>query len=414
MPTGDGLLVRFMPAGTISPAAFAGLCAAARRHGNGVIEVTARGSIQVRGLSAATAPLFADAAAVLGIAADDGVSVLTNALAGLDCEEILDGGTVAAGLRRALRHAPFVTRLAPKVSVVVDGGGLGLGDIAADVRLCAASQNGRTTLRVGVGGNGDKAIRLGTIAIGDGVETAMRLLDTIAQRGTSARARDVLTNEGPAPFCAAIAHLLLTRADQDSGTTRNDDVEPSSPIGVRPLRDGLLAYGVGLAFGHADAGGLEQFSDLAAAAGAAGLQAAAGRALMIVGVETGKLPVLIAAAEKIGFVVRSDDPRRYVVACAGAPICSSGHLAARAVAPLVADRAATRLGASFQVHISGCAKGCAHAAAAALTIVGSPEGCDLVADGTARDAPFATVKAGELAAAVARYARQTVRERSHV
>ena len=38
MPTGDGLLVRLLPIGTIALDAFAALCAAARAHGNGIIE----------------------------------------------------------------------------------------------------------------------------------------------------------------------------------------------------------------------------------------------------------------------------------------------------------------------------------------------------------------------------------------
>ena len=66
MPTGDGLLVRLLPIGTIPLDAFTALCAAARSHGNGVIEITARGSIQVRGLTAASAPRFADTIATLG------------------------------------------------------------------------------------------------------------------------------------------------------------------------------------------------------------------------------------------------------------------------------------------------------------------------------------------------------------
>ena len=48
MPTGDGLLVRMLPIGTIALEDFGTLCVAAREHGNGVIEITARGSIQVR------------------------------------------------------------------------------------------------------------------------------------------------------------------------------------------------------------------------------------------------------------------------------------------------------------------------------------------------------------------------------
>src|SRR6185437_9336837 len=75
--TGDGLLVRIMPIGTIPFDAFGALCAAARADGNGIIEVTARGSIQVRGLSADSAPRFADAIATRGIAVD-GVPILCN------------------------------------------------------------------------------------------------------------------------------------------------------------------------------------------------------------------------------------------------------------------------------------------------------------------------------------------------
>jgi len=59
METGDGLLARIAPSGPMTIDAFAGLCAAAEIHGNGLMEVTARGSVQVRGLSPVSAPLFA-------------------------------------------------------------------------------------------------------------------------------------------------------------------------------------------------------------------------------------------------------------------------------------------------------------------------------------------------------------------
>ena len=110
MPTGDGLLVRLLPAGAIPLDAFGKLCAAARRHGNGIIEITARGSIQIRGLSAASAPRFADAIAALNIAAADGIPVLSNALAGLDPQEILNAGTLAAELRHALTKTSLSAR----------------------------------------------------------------------------------------------------------------------------------------------------------------------------------------------------------------------------------------------------------------------------------------------------------------
>jgi precorrin-3B synthase len=101
--------------------------------------------------------------------------------------------------------------------------------------------------------------------------------------------------------------------------------------------------------------------------------------------------------------VRADDPRRRVVACAGAPVCASGHIAARALAPRIAAAAAQVLDGSVTIHMSGCAKGCAHPAPARLTVVGTPAGCALIANGTARDAPFAIVAPDQLPAVVARF-----------
>jgi precorrin-3B synthase len=50
------------------------------------------------------------------------------------------------------------------------------------------------------------------------------------------------------------------------------------------------------------------------------------------------------------------------------------------------------------VHVSGCPKGCAHPAAAALTIVGRADGCGLVIGGSTRDQPIATVATAALPA----------------
>ena len=417
MPTGDGLLVRLMPTGTMSPAAFAGLCAAAREYGNGVIEITARGSIQVRGLNAASAPRFADAIAALNIAAADGIPVLSNALAGLNPKEILDAGVLAADLRRALVETSLPSRLAPKLSVVTDGAGaLDLDEVVADLRLRAELCDGDVVLRVSVGGDGASAIPLGVVAHSDGAEAAVRLLEVIARHGRDARARDVLASEGTAPFELALQSCPIyaskeTKDVDGRDKPGHDAVRISGHvIGVHGLRDGSLAYGIGLAFGHADAPSLEGLTEAASAAGASGVRAAAGRALMIIGLTDETAPALAADAERLGFVVRADDPRRYVIACAGAPICSSGYLASRAIAPLVAEIAGTHLDAAFKIHISGCAKGCAHAGTAALTVVGSAAGCALIADGSTHDIPFTAIATDKLPAAIAGFACEAKRD----
>jgi precorrin-3B synthase len=185
-------------------------------------------------------------------------------------------------------------------------------------------------------------------------------------------------------------------------------------IGMHALRDGSLACGIGLAFGHADASTLERVVEAAAEVGATGLRAAPGRALMAIGLAYDTAAAFAADAERLGFIVRADDPRRYVIACPGAPICASAHIAARVMAPRIVEMAAPFLGRAFIIHVSGCAKGCAHAASAALTVVGTPDGCALVTNGTARDAPHAVVPENELSAAIARRASQKKRGAGHV
>jgi precorrin-3B synthase len=144
------------------------------------------------------------------------------------------------------------------------------------------------------------------------------------------------------------------------------------------------------------------------------MRAAPGRVLMIVGLTQQAAVSFATAAEALGFIVRADDPRRHVIACAGAPICASADIAARAIAPQIATAVATHLDGSFQIHISGCAKGCARAAPAALTIVGTSSGCALIANGSTRDAPFRIVATNELPAAVSKVAGDLKREGDHV
>ncbi|HUZ33079.1 MAG TPA: precorrin-3B synthase [Xanthobacteraceae bacterium] len=407
MQTGDGLLVRLQPTGIISLAAFIALCAGARRDGNGIVEVTGRSSIQIRGLSVESAPRFADSVASLAIAAMDGVSVLANPLAGLDPAEIVDAGALAADIRRTAAGAGLGARLAPKVSVTVDGGStLTLDDVVADVRLRAECVDGAVGLRVSLGGDGANATQLGTVAPADGVEAVIRLLEMIAQHGHAARARDILATRGTASLRSAIAGLLTAAALPS--TTR----EASAVINTYRLCDGSLACGIGLPFGHADAAILERLAASAATAGATGI-CTAGRALLIVGLAERAMPEFVRDAERLGFIVDAGDPRRRVIACSGAPICASGYVATRALAQAIADGAAPSPHGTL-IHVSGCAKGCAYSGKATLTVVGTPAGCALIAAGSVSDAPFAMVTAEDLPAAVTRYVRDSCREDSHV
>ena len=81
--------------------------------------------------------------------------------------------------------------------------------------------------------------------------------------------------------------------------------QPVDPVGIHALRSGLVAIGLGLAFGHADSAALEDLARAAAIAGGAGLRTAPGRVLLVVGLDADRVSQLVDVAERFGFLVHA-------------------------------------------------------------------------------------------------------------
>jgi precorrin-3B synthase len=370
MATGDGLLARLVPSGqTIGLDAFAALCAAAGRHGNGILEVTSRGSIQVRGLSAASAPGFAADVLSLDIDCGDAIPVLTHPLSGLDPHEVVDVGTLADRVRRGLAEAPFAGRLSAKISVVIDGGGmLHLDDVSGDVRLRAEQQSDGIWFHAALGGDARSAMALGALPADDAAECVIDLLGRLAVQAPQARMKNMRD-------LSMFKHPALRTAKPPE--TR----PPAEPIGAHRLCGGRVAIGLGLPFGHADAQTLIELTELARNAGAAGLRTAPGRALLLVGLPPDAVADVAARAAALGFITDPSDVRRRVIACAGAPVCASGQIPSRTLAPLIAQTLQALPATAQPIHVSGCAKGCAHPSPTPVAIFGRQGLCDIAVDG---------------------------------
>ena len=133
------------------------------------------------------------------------------------------------------------------------------------------------------------ATPLGLIAAGDAVEAAIRLLESFcATRPRCPRARS-RRREGAEQF-DAISDLSLPLVPAISGIQTLDRAyagmsgQPrDAAIGAHRLRDGSLACGLGLAFGHADAASLEQLAMPQLPPAHSGLRTAPGRALLAIG-----------------------------------------------------------------------------------------------------------------------------------
>jgi precorrin-3B synthase len=385
-------LVRLLPVAPIPLDAFIGLCEAARTHGNGTMEISARGSLQVRGLTPLSAPRFAGAVAALAIDLCEGVSILADPLPD-DPAALIDANSIAAALRRAVAGAGL--SLAPKVSVVVDGGGrLSLDALFADIRLRAMATTEGPRFQLALAGEAASATPLGTIAQDQSVDAVLALLTLIAARGPEARAAD----------------MLGARASRSGNGTA--PIRPrSDAIGRHALKDAVFALGVGLAFGHAQAETLAELARMAKTNGAGWARPAPGRALLLGPLNQANAMAATREAEKLGFIVEAADPRRRIAACPGAPACAHGLIAARALAAEIA-RHVPLSGDGIAIHISGCAKGCAHQKSAPLTIVGTAQGCGIVRNGSAQSMPSAYADPADLPAELGRIMGRT-REAAH-
>lgn len=193
--------------------------------------------------------------------------------------------------------------------------------------------------------------------------------------------------------------------------SEDDDFRGSSLIGVANLRDDRVALGVALPFGHTTANALKTFAEAARALGVGDIRPAPKRTLVAICGTVAQAETLRKQAETLDFVTAPDDPRQAISACPGAPDCASGHISARKIAAGIASKHSGLLDGSMHLHVSGCAKGCAHPAVSALTIVGSGSGTGLILDGTARDQPATFAGNDDVGRALANVAKFVSAER---
>src|SRR5271163_833103 len=129
METGDGLLARVRaPRGRLSLDQAAALADAAIRCGNGVIGLSARSNLHLRGLSERTLPdLHARLKEIGLIDADPNIERLRNIVVSplddIDPEAFLGLGPSVAALEKRLREDENLRQLPAKFSFVLDAGG---------------------------------------------------------------------------------------------------------------------------------------------------------------------------------------------------------------------------------------------------------------------------------------------------
>lgn len=350
MQSGDGLVVRVRPfGGRLDAAQAAGLAHLAERHGNGLIDVTSRANLQIRGVSESSHRLLLDGLAELTLLDPDAdTESRRNILVTPFWRDGDETQALAAELEEVLADSMF--ELPTKFGFAIDDGkSRVLAGNSADVRIERDAAGGLM-----VRADGARAGR--SVARGEAVATALAVARWFVASGVRAGRGRMATH------LAAGAKLP---------EALRGEAEPA-PI-MAAARPGLYPQGamVGVAFGQMPHTTLNQLSGYGHA-----LRMTPWRMVL----SEGKRMMPSAS----GLITEAYDPALRVIACSGAPRCREAHADTRALAAALAPN----IGAAARLHVSGCAKGCAHSGAAAITLVATGAGFDLVRGGSTRDEPI--------------------------
>ena len=363
----DGFLARVrLPGGLADAVRLRALAGLAADLGDGRIELTSRGNVQLRGLAADAAGPLTDGltrAGLLPSFSHDRVrNVLASPLAGLD------GGPDLTGIVRALDAAlcarPRLAELPGRFLFAIDDGRGDVAGLGADV--VAVVEPG------GVVVNGLRVRPVEVPVVDVMLAFAEAFLALQADSGETAWRISELP-DGPGRVRALVAARLgLAAAPQAAAA-----MTAARPVGLvarRETGDGESAELVRDEPGRS-AVLLAPLGRLTAAQVTWVADRAAGRAARVTPWRSVVLPDLADAAgvlreaAGLGFGTDATSPWLRVTACAGRPGCASALADVQADAAGLAARWPGRI-----VHVSGCSRHCGRPAATEIDVTATSEG----------------------------------------
>lgn len=388
MASGDGLLARIHPPlGALTPQQALVLAEAAHKEGNGLIDITSHGNLQIRGVRAEThaalrarlSPLGLDDA---GLRAPYRATVLSP-LAGLDEAELMNGRTLA-GQVEAMARAVL---LPPKFLITIEtGGAFALDHLRPDLRVIATAAD---QLQVALAGA--PLLASATMQAEQLLSALPHLLQTLSALLAETGARRVWHLTGNAR--RALLVLAVPGPAVPHSTAPEQATTSNSPprAGLVALKNGRCALLAAAPFGQMSARALEGVARLAEDLGLDDIRLSPLRGFVLGGLETQQAPRAQARLAALGLITRPDDNRLRVLTCAGAPACGRARCNSHALASQIARHLAAPPPAGpagdADIHLSACLKGCARRGPSALTLVAMDGDFAVIPGGGPLDAP---------------------------
>lgn len=323
----DGSMVRVrVPGGQTTAAALRELSRLSQQHGNGLLQLTSRSSLQVRGLPSPVPAAFEEGVARAGFlpspAHERVRNVVASPLTGLAGGRA-DLRPLVERLDRTLRAEPRLAELPGRFLFVLDDGRGDVEGLGADLGYRALDA-GRGELLVG-DHRRVRPVRL--LEVADALVTlALRFLD---RRGDAWHVREL-----DAPL------LDGTEPLPPAPLGRQDLPDPCPPGPVE--RHLVVDVPLGLL-------GPDQVDAVHAVVDGGPVVVTPWRSLVLPHAATERRPL-----EAVGLVTEPEDAWSLVSACVGAPWCSSGRADTRALAAQLVAAG----GPGRRTHLSGCERRC--------------------------------------------------------
>jgi len=371
----DGALARVRLPGGLLPARALAVVAELSELGNGIVELTSRGNLQIRGLAREDAAAAADRlwrAGLLPSPEHDRVrNIVASPLGGRHPRAVARTDALVGALDRALCADAGLSALPGRFLFAIEDASATVGPHDADVTL--AAELAPAAFRLLLAGVPTTLVATAADAPALALSAAGTFIELAAQDGGDAwRVRD-LAGDGAARVATALGGALTSAAPPTRAAA-------PLPVGSLEQADGGVAITVLPPLGRLDAIGLRGVAAIAADV-EAGVRVAMARTLTLVDVPAGRVAATTAELAALGLVVRADAGWSGLSACAGLGACASARIDVRDAA---AQRARVRVPGSGAEHWCACERGCGRPPRAAVLVTAAPDGVHVDRGGAAR------------------------------
>jgi precorrin-3B synthase len=378
----DGGICRVkLPGGRLSSAQARAIAAAATAQASGVLELTNRSNLQLRGVRAAGQGELIAALLAAGLGprtpgADDVRNLLLSPAAGLDPAALFDVGPLAGQLLDLLQDHREFHALSAKFALQLDGGeALTMLEHPHDLWL-GTMPGSEPLLAFGLAGcplDGPLAAVTPAQAVSL-VDAVLRLFLELA--GEHSRMRQLLAELPVGEFLERLQARLPFPLRRDPAVLgwRRAAVPSAVPLGAHAQRQaGRQLILVAASLGRIDAGQLRALADLAEAEGSGELRLTPWQGLLLPNIPMPQVPRVQQELRALGLLLDAREPLSQLLACSGSAACAKGLADTKADARQLAGL--LRAGrARPQVHLSGCPRSCAAAHTAPFTLLAQPGG----------------------------------------